>query len=93
MQEKRYRMDKMKEIKDYIKCNKIPYAYLEECMGYSARHICYVLNEKKRCTPQFERLLNMALKRWTTTERKIKKEIAKCIPHSFTFNQEGSIYE
>lgn len=53
----------MKSLRDLIKRKKIPANYLVESTGYTRSHISSVLNGLKPCTPQFYRLLSLALKK------------------------------
>lgn len=54
-------MDKIIEIRKYIKRNKISLHYLKEYMGYSYVHISAVLNNRKKRTRPFSRILYLAL--------------------------------
>lgn len=55
--------EQMRMFHDIIKKKKIPSSYLVEATGYSRSHISAVLTGGKSCTPQFYRLLSLALKK------------------------------
>ena len=73
--------ERMQSLLDFIKRKKIPYSYLVESTGYSRPHISSVLNELKPCTPQFFRLISLALKKFIDEDeshlKKAKEELWK----------------
>lgn len=67
-------MENIIEVRKHIKRNKISLHFLSRYMGYSYTHISAVLNDKKKCSLPFRRLLSLALMHH---ENKDQKQLTK----------------
>ena len=63
-------MENIIEMRKHIKRNKISQHFLSDYMGYSYTHISSVLNEKKKCSLPFRRLLYLALMHHAHSDQK-----------------------
>jgi predicted transcriptional regulator len=68
----------MKELKKYLKKNKLTHKWLSEKIGYSKVYICLVLNKKNKPAKKFFVALSSALKQFAEEKTKEIMEI-KCI--------------
>jgi len=60
----------MARIRTFVKAKRVPYGYLVEEMGYTPVHISRVLNGKTASSYKFNKLLIMALSKFTYRDYK-----------------------